>query len=182
VTKKQKRWKPNKPAKPPKLALPPDIRSALGLPPDPSWLRAANRQSKEYRERFGHGDKSALFDAIGLWSAFFPAWAKEAFLSGWFAYRSYEVETLDQAFGITRRKGQHTKQAREREVLRWQILFRVYELYRTGKRLDGETFATVGDELGIAGSTVAKIFGEPESDELRELLRNLQISNYSEND
>jgi hypothetical protein len=183
VAKKRKSWRSNKPAQPPDLILPPDIRAALGWPPDPRWLRAADRESKKCRERFERGDKLAPFDAIALWSIFFPAWAKDAFFKAWFAYRSYEAVTLDQAFGVERPKGQHIKKAREREVLRWQILFRVYDLHhRKNAPLDAVTFASVGDELGIAGSTVAKIFGEPASDELRELVRTLHFSDYSEND
>jgi hypothetical protein len=181
--KKRRRWKPVEPKKSPKWIWPPEIRSALGQPPDPRWLHGIDQLLQHYHKRYDPGDKLALFQALDIYALFFPAWARTAFRTGWSRYRGYEAATLDDAFGVKRRKGQHLDKARERERLRELILFRVYCLYyQENAPLDGETFAKVGRELGINGSTVAQIFGEPASDALRELLRNLRVSYYSEND
>jgi hypothetical protein len=171
---KRRRWKTEKPATPPQLVLPQHLRAALGWPVDPDWPAAANRALELCHERYDHGDKGALLDAVEiLLNGGSPPWVREAFAAAWSNYRQYEAVTLDEAFGVERPKGSHPKRARERETLRPQIMLRVYELHRQGAPLDLRTFAQVGEELGIDAKTVARIFGEPESDALRELLRKL---------
>ena len=176
---KRRRWKTVRSGRRPELLLPPHIRVAMGWRPDPRWLAAAEQALVECHKRYDQGDKSAALDAIEILSnVFFPPWLREVYAAAWAARRQHSVETLDQAFGIARPKGQHRKKARTRELLRWQIMFRVYYLHKQGDGapLDNELFAAVGREYGTSGGQVAKIFGEPESDELRELLRNLRIS------
>jgi hypothetical protein len=176
---KRRRWKARRPNPKPEVILPPSLWSALGLPIDRRWFAAADQVLVELHRRYDDGDRSALLDAIDVLSGFFvPAWVREGFHEAWTQYRQYKVATLDQAFGVARPEGQHLKKARKRELLRWQIMFRVYHLHKQGDGapLDNELFAAVGRELRTSGGQVAKIFGEPESDELRELLRNLRIS------
>jgi hypothetical protein len=175
---KQRRWKAVRSRNPVEVILPPHIRSAMGERSDPRWSVAADQALVQCHERYDRGDKRAVLDAIEILSAFFPPWLREAYVAAWTAHRQYTVETLDQAFGIVRPKGLHLERARKREQLRWQIVLRVYCRHKQGEGapLDNELFAVVGRELGISGGQAAKIFGEPESDELRELIRNLPVS------
>jgi hypothetical protein len=174
---KQRRWKIVPHSRPPEVILPPQLRTAMGWPVDPRWFAAADQALIQCHERYDAGDKSALLDAVEILSVFFPPWAREAYGSAWAAYRQYAVATLDQAFGVERSGGKHLAKARTREMLRWQIMFRVYCLHRQGAPLDDATFTAVAGELNIGLSTVRRIFSEPESDELRELLRNQPFLN-----
>jgi hypothetical protein len=140
---------------------------------------------KRCHERFDQGDKLAVLDAIDLCgrAGLLPLWVRNAFCNAFSAYQRYEAATLDQAFGVERPKGEHFNKRRERERLREQILFRVYYLhYQEAAPLDMETFARVGKELNKSTSYVSKVFSEPESDALRELLRHLTVSDYSKTD
>lgn len=174
---KRRRWKPIRSNPPPELILPPYLRSALGLTLDQGWFEAADRALMWCHKRYDAGDRSALLDAVEVLGSFFPAWVREGFVEAWTRYRQYDVQTLDQAFGIKRSKGLHLDKARDRELLRPQIVFGVYCLHAKGVPLDQGLFERVGRELRISTGQVAEIFGEPASDGLRELARNLQISN-----
>jgi hypothetical protein len=167
---KRRIWKTIKPEKPPRLLLSPAHRKALGWAPDPDWYPSLDQSLEKCRARHGSGDPYAALDAIEfLAMTYFPDWLREFYVERWHAYRSHRAGTLDKAFGIKRRK--QLKGAAAREQLREQIVFRVYDLHREGKPIDNQMFAAVGAEVGRSGATVAKIFGEPKSDELRELLR-----------
>src|SRR5262249_35006551 len=170
--KKRRRWKPAQPSKKPELLLPPHEGWV-----DRDWFAAADRELVKLHERYNHGDNRAVLEAIDILSAAFPDWLRQAYFVAWGRYCRYEVDTLDQAFGVERPKGQHIEDARKREELRKPILFRVYYLhYCENKPLDAGTFAQVADELGVSTGLVTQIFGSAESDELREILRNLRIS------
>jgi hypothetical protein len=148
------------------------------LPFDRGWFDAANQDLVKLYKRYDAGDRSALLDAIYLLSgAFFPAWVREGFTEAWAQYRQYNVQTLDQAFGIKRPKGQHLEAARKRELLRPLIVGEVYYRHAKGAPLDQGTFEAVGRALGISGGEVGKIFSEPESDDLRDIVRSLPFSN-----
>jgi len=173
---KRRRWKPIRANPPPEWIFPPYMRSALGGPIDPNWFKVIDRELVRCHERFDRGDKTAVLDALLVIAATFPAWLREATSSALLAYLHYTVKTLDEAFEVERPKGQHFKDARKREVLRPQIILNVYCRYAKGEPLDQGMFDRVGDDLNISGSEAAKIFSEPASDELRELARNLRIS------
>ena len=176
--KKRRRWATGRHSHPPEVILPPQLRTTLGWPVDPRWFVCADRELVEYHKRYDAGDKSAILDAIEILSCiFFPPWLREAYFSARMAHLRHAVATLDEAFGVERPKGKHLPGARERERLRWLIMFRVYCLHRQeGAPLDDTTFARVADELGTSTTTIRRIFSEPESDEPRELLRNLPFS------
>jgi hypothetical protein len=174
---KRRRWRTARPNPPPELILPPVLRAALGLKPaHRHWFVATDRALAALHRRHDAGDRSALLDAIEVLSHNFPVWVRDGFLAAWWRYCRYDVATLDEAFGVERRKGQHLAPAQKRELLRPQVILEVYCRHAKGEPLDQGTFDRVGDELNISGSEVAKIFSEPESDGLRELVRNLQIS------
>jgi hypothetical protein len=175
---KRRRWAPIRQHNtPPELNLPPHPRSSGAWFVDPHWFKAADRELVRCHERFDRGDRTAVLDALLILAATFPAWLRGATISALMAYRQYTAKTLDEAFGVKRLKGQHHESARNREVLRPQIIFDVYCLHAKGAPLDQAIFEEVGRNLGISGGEASKIFSEPESDELRELVRNLQISN-----
>jgi AraC-like DNA-binding protein len=175
MAKKRRRWAPNSTGERPELIL----------PPDPRFFRATDLLLKRYHERFDHGDKLALLDAVDLCgrAGLLPLWVRNAFADAWPAYRTYQAPTLDQAFGVERPTGGHFDKRRERERLRALILFRVYSLhYQEAAPFDMGTFARVAKEIKKSPSYVLDIFSEAESDALRELLRNWPVSEYSETD
>jgi len=175
---KRRRWAPiRQHSSPPELALPPYPRPDGTWFIDPRWFKAADQGLVRCHERFDRGDKIAVLDALLIIAATFPVWLRTAVISALMAYRQCAVRTLDEAFEVERPKGQHHKSARDREVLRPQIIFDVYCRHAKGAPLDQAMFEEVGRNLGISGGEASKIFGEPESDELREIVRNLQISN-----
>src|SRR5262249_39191922 len=156
-----------------------NLRSALGWPAAPRrWLDVSNQALGCHRKRHEAGERGALWDAIDILATiFFPAWVQD----GYSEFRTYchlrNLEALLQALGLERLKGKHHDRAQRREELRQEIVFRVYQLHATEDApFDRETFVKVGDELGISGGEVEKIFGEPASKALREILRNLRIS------
>jgi hypothetical protein len=175
---KRRRWKTRRPNPPPELILPPQLRSALGLSPafDRRYFDAVDRELMKLHKRYDDGDRSALLDAIYMLGVFFPAWVREGFVEALAQYQQYNVKTLDEAFGVKRLKGQHLKAARKRELLRPQIIFEVYCRHAKGAPLDQGTFEAVGRDLGISGGEATKIFSEPKSDNLRDIVRTLQIS------
>jgi hypothetical protein len=173
---KRRRWASVRPSRPPELILPPQLRTALGLkePIDPRWFAAADRELARCRKRCEEGDQRAVWDAIDIFATiFFPPWVATPYIEG----RTRNPEVFNQALGIEYPKGKHRDRAQRREELRPLILFRIYYLHATeNAAFDRTTFDRVGDELGISGGEAEKIFGEPESDGLRGILRNLQIS------
>src|SRR5262249_36768934 len=171
--------KPRRSNPPPELILPPQVRSALGLSPafDRRYFDWVDQELVRLHKRYDDGDRSALLDAIYVLGVILPAWVREGFAEAWWTrYCQYKVKTLDEAFGIKRPQGQHLKAARKRELLRPQIIFEVYRRHGKGAAPDQQTFAAVGRDVGISGGEASKIFSEPESDELRELVRNWGIS------
>jgi hypothetical protein len=175
---KRRRWSPvRQHTSPPEWILPPHPRLDGAWFVDPRWFKVADRGLVQCHERFDRGDNTAVLDALLIMAATFPAWLHTKVISALMAYRQCTVRTLDEAFGVKRPKGQHHESARDREVLRPQIIFDVYSRHAKGAPLDQAIFEEVGRNLGISGGEAIKIFGEPESDELREIVRNLQISN-----
>jgi hypothetical protein len=173
---KRRRWASVRHSHPPILALPPQLRTALGLkePIDPHWFAAADRELARCRKRCEEGDLRAVWSAIDILATlYFPLWVAMPYIE----WRTRNPEAFNQALGIKYRKGAHHARAQRREELRPLILFRIYYLHATENApLDRGTFDKVGEELGISGGEAEKIFGEPESDGLRSILRNLQIS------
>jgi hypothetical protein len=120
---KRRRWRTRRPNPPPKLILPPQLRSKRNPRADRDYFDAVDRELLELHKRYDDGDRSALLDAIYVLGVFFPAWVREGFAEAWLMrYRQYKVKTLDEAFGIKRPQGQHLKAARDREVLRMPSL------------------------------------------------------------
>jgi hypothetical protein len=183
---KRRRWAPiRQHTRPPEWILPPQFWSALGATfVDERWCEAAAQALARLKARHDAGDGRALFEALDLNTSIMVPWIAEAYAKGWGRYLRHEAKTLDEAFGVERPKGQHFEAARKRERLRPQIILGVYALHANGKGmpLDGAIFETIGREAGISGREASEIFGEPESDELRELARNLRISNMFEID
>jgi hypothetical protein len=172
---KKRRWKSHSTGERPELIL----------PPDPRFFRATDLLLKRYHESFDRGDKLALLEAIDLCgrAGLLPLWVGNAFAAALSAYRRYQAPTLDQAFGVERPTGEHFEKRRERERLREWILLRVYSLhYQEAAPFDMGTFARVAKEIKKSPSYVLDIFSEPESDALREPLRNVTVSEYSETD
>jgi hypothetical protein len=157
------------------VSLPPRIQEALGRPSfDPHWLAAVDQALQRFHERYDRGDKTALLEAVELYLVAFGAdWVVEAFMESWSQYLRGDVATLGEAFGVVRPKKTQLEKVRADERARPLIVFRAYELYGQGMPFDKDMWETVGEELGIHHSKVERIFGEPASEDLRELLRRL---------
>jgi hypothetical protein len=128
----------------------PHVRIAAGLPPvDPRWYAAAERHMFDLCKRLAAGDNSAGFEALCvLLSAGAPAPLREWFFAAWTRYSNHEAGTLDEAFGLERRKWEHAAQAHNRETMRPRIVLGVCDLQRQGKPLD-TAFAIVGEKLEL---------------------------------
>jgi hypothetical protein len=157
------------------VALSPQIREALGASPfDPHWLAAAVQALQRCHERYDRGEKIALMEAVELYLVAFAAdWAREAFMESWSRYLDGDAANLDEAFGISRRKRTQIDKIRVDERVRPLIVARAYELHGQGMPFDKDMWETIGRELKIHHSKVERIFGEPASKDLRELLRRL---------
>ena len=139
-------------------------------PGEPGELMA--RLLAEYEERFKHGDRVALFEAIDL--AFRtgtnpPLEVRLEFIRCWESWLRYEAETLEEAFGIRRTKGARRGDRARRIRLAWPVLFRVEERHRAGEPIDRELFTAVAKELNISRRTCERIYAAYPS--ARKLLR-----------
>jgi len=151
---------------------------------DPAAMPLARLWLEWHRLRYQKGgDPVALLDALDLWLSSFrgpPDWIADdvvAALRRWF---THEAPTLDVAFGVRRTTKEQSKPRREREGARFHVMVRIAQLAQSGP-IDGKLFATVGDEFGKSGSTVSRIFYDPDSAAMWRLLKNLPISDKSGN-
>jgi hypothetical protein len=109
-------------------------------------------------KQFQAGDDRSLLDLI-VWSlsAMPPSEARTEFITRYNLWRSNKVRTLDQAFRVERRKGEHVGHILSDEDLCRYIAPRMVELRREGRPVDRHLYETVGRELGVGRSTVERI-------------------------
>jgi hypothetical protein len=114
-------------------------------------------------KQFQSGDNRSPLDLI-VWSlsAMPPSEARTEFITRYNRWHSGKVRTLDQAFQVSRRKGEHVGHRRSDAELCRYIAPRIVELRREGRPVDRHLYETVGRELGIGRSSVERILKTPE--------------------
>jgi hypothetical protein len=96
----------------------------------------------KYHERFLGGKAVALLDALEVCATFRippPQWAADEFVKRFLSWAGFDVLTLDEAFGVTR-KGVQRKARQQREQLG-------YAVWSAAKRLHQQENVPIGDQL-----------------------------------
>lgn len=118
---------------------------------------------ERYRERFEAGDPLALFDAIkvcGENRITLPHWLVCGFSDAYDKVITFEVRSLDEAFGQPHPKGANMKALRNRRKLAWRVYNAVTQARAQARQngravpIDEWLFAAVGEEFEI-GKTLA---------------------------
>ena len=152
---------------------------------DPVSIPLAHLGLEWHRRKYQKGDHTALLDALDLWLSTFrgpPVWIADGVVTALRKWFTYEVPTLDAAFGIRRTTKEQGKARREHEAVRFRVMVRIAQLAQSSGSIDGKLFGNVGDEIGLSGSTVSRIFYDPNSAVMWELLKNLQFLTSQEID
>ena len=110
------------------------------------------------QKRYDTGDKDALLEAL-KWCLSFnilaPDWVRAHFNGAVMRYWLYEVETLDEAFGVERSKDPRSVAAgRRASRLISEIWQHIWTQIDSGKSRDDEFFAAVGRKFGISKTKV----------------------------
>jgi hypothetical protein len=104
---------------------------------------------QKYEARFKAGDGEALLLALSacLESDIEPPdWLASAVRLALVRYAGAQARTLDQAFGVRRAKGWHSKRGRK-DALVYVVWRRVVEQHRAGAVLGRALFETIAEEL-----------------------------------
>jgi len=115
------------------------------------------------KQRYASGDKTALIDALKMYTNIdrteMPDWVAGAVFQALNKWRECEVLTLDEAFGVTRRKGFRLDVEHKKRVTAFQI----YDAYETSRqevknlRKQGRRGVSVweilGKKFGMSGGT-----------------------------
>jgi hypothetical protein len=125
--------------------------------------------------QFQAGDDRALLDLI-VWSLdtgrLPPRKARDVFGARYGLWRSDKARTLDQAYRVERRKGEHVGHMLSDTDLCRYIAPRMVELRRESRPVDRHLYETVGREIGVGRSTVERIINikkTPQYDTWRKL-------------
>jgi hypothetical protein len=123
--------------------------------------KIADRAIKDCRKRFDAGEAAALLDAVDYCArsgTAMPLWLAEAYCSRYIAWLTYEVKTLDQAFGVER-KGERIPERRKRKLLEASVAMEVDKLHRQKKLpIDEALFERVGKILNITPGMARDIY------------------------
>jgi hypothetical protein len=123
--------------------------------------KIADRAIKDCRKRFEAGEAAALLDALDYCArsgTAMPLWLAEAYCSRYISWRTYEVKTLDQAFGVER-KGERIPERRKRILLEPRVAMEVDKLHRQEKLpIDEALFERVGKRLKIGPGMARDIY------------------------
>jgi hypothetical protein len=159
-----------KPTDPPARGYVIHSRDPVATPLARLWL-------EWHRRRYQKGDHMALLDAHYLWLSTFcgpPAWLADGVVEALRKWFAHEAPTLDAAFGVRRTTKAQSKARREREEVRFRVMVRIAQLAQGGS-IDGRLFAIVGDEIGRSEKTVSRIFYDPDSTVMWELVKNFKF-------
>jgi hypothetical protein len=118
----------------------------------------------KHHERFLAGESVALLDALEVCATFRvppPQWAADEFVIRFLSWADFSVQTLDEAFGVTRPKGMHLKARRHRESLRFNILREVARRRGLKQPVDEALFEAVAEAVGgVSTQAIRKIYYE----------------------
>ena len=115
---------------------------------------------QKFRQRVEAGHTEALLDAIaycGRHGVAQPDWVVKAFRQRWDKYRSFQVTTLDEAFGLPRRTWINKR--RKEYLHKLDVYIAVNDLAgRHNLPIDDELFARVARDLGISMHDVKTLY------------------------
>jgi hypothetical protein len=136
------------------------------------WLASS---LKHLEKKVKQGDAHALITAIDFCLRSgrpVPLFFAQNWCDRTLAWFNDQVETLDEALGVQRPKGQHFQELKKRSGLRPGIVLRVLYVKRTQNLPIGdEVFAIVGEQLGVTTRFVRDTWYAPESKAWRTLLK-----------
>lgn len=113
------------------------------------------------RERVERGDGDALLEAISTAATLgmvMPMWLASATSHAVAAYGNYDAKTLDEAFGVKRRKGQQLPAAQSEGRNALYVIAEVLRLHAQGMPIDAGIFETAGAACNVGKTTAEKWF------------------------
>jgi hypothetical protein len=128
------------------------------------------------KQRYENGDKTVILVAIQqclLMKRPLPEWLCEAFLQAYDTATGYEIRSWDEAFGAPHPKGTHLGKERRVLYLRGEIVARVRELQAAGSPVDKGLFETIGQKLGLSGTTASDIYYDKRTEIVRHVFETL---------
>lgn len=152
-------------------------------PNTPSATSPTARMVERLRLQYEAGDHSALLEALDFCARAGmtpPLWLAEAYCKAYENWTTYRAKTLDEAFGVSRKKGMHIERAALRKRLKARVVLEVLRLEREQNLpIDQDMFTLVGKKLKIKGGLANKIYYE--DNPWRELLPHFQLLRNSKN-
>jgi len=125
--------------------------------------RSIKEDMAEYEKRFRGGDRMAAFDALAAHTSMvphfpLPRWLSDFLHDGAFRFTRYEAKSLDEAFGMPRKRRSHFPAARRQQKIGYAVWMKCDELVRKGSPIDDGLFEEVGEYFAIGKTTVKKYF------------------------
>lgn len=116
-----------------------------------------------FEERFLGGDREAALDALVVHTSVvpyfpLPRWLSEFLRGGAFRLTRFEAKSLDEAFGINRKRRPHLPASRRQQRFGYAVWMKCDDLIREGRPIDDGLFEEVGEEFGIGKTTTKKYF------------------------
>ncbi|MCR6651805.1 MAG: hypothetical protein NVV73_10100 [Cellvibrionaceae bacterium] len=109
-----------------------------------------------YERCYERGEKEAVLEAVRTCAKHglpMPNWLATETINNLKKWANYEVKTLDEAFGVQRKKGIHINAERKKWRLEINVPIRVAAYQKEGRSVDQDLFDEVGKELGVSGSS-----------------------------
>jgi hypothetical protein len=120
----------------------------------------------ELESRYRDGDAEALHEALNLCTCLedspMPGWVADGLNHALCKYNEFEVKTLDDAFGVSRKKGMHLDKERAKAGLKNRIAAEVFRAHRGEKKVSttDDLFAEIGAKMNMTGSKVKRLYYE----------------------
>ncbi len=116
---------------------------------------------KSSRRGFLAGDRVELFRTIlrcAEWNVRLPDWAYGELREAYLRYTCLEVRTLDEAFGLGRRKGAHIGAEQDRILKALPVYDEICRRRKEGAPLTVETFQLAGKMFGVSAATARRYY------------------------
>jgi hypothetical protein len=147
--------------------LPPQggiVRGRMALRPLPGGKDAANeRILSMHRRQFENGNNEALLEAMafcGRRRIVQPDWIVDAFAERWKKWTEFQVRTADEAFGLSRPKGQKLSWLRLQHKLKYEVLLDIADAQAHRRPVNHDLYEEIGERYGVSATTVDKLYRE----------------------
>jgi hypothetical protein len=124
---------------------------------DIDMIPVINSLEAQYLE----GDAEALLTALSLCTCLedspMPYWVADAVNQALTNYQKFEIKTLDEAFGITR-KGVQMEKKRRKPDEENAVAGEAFRLKRHGTPISDELFEIIGEKLNMSASKVSRLY------------------------